>query len=338
MSRSSIVRQIEEALDAIYVFGELRSLGKKDGTAKGKIYSSSSLRTHKQRCCTSFKGLPCDQQVRLLRDWTVAHTTVMVAQWHAQGLHDVTIKNRLSSLRKHVYGMRKLGWTSAQPEELVPDALYQDLQASPPRGSYSTEQADALLAALEKWPKATPDMVCMMRLIRVSGLRHTEAAGLREADIDRQRGTIYVRRSTAKGGRERSINFSPDDPDDSSDSADPSERSIHFPDDSVGHDALLEAINTIPPGRNFIWADGLRMARRLRDIIHTLCEQMGIVCLGLHGLRATCAEEYLRRHLEMGLEEDEIRDRLTRLLGHGRRSVTYQYVPRLTPRKRRRRR
>ena len=142
-------------------------------------------------------------------------------------------------------------------------------------------------------------------------------AGLRERDLDRDAGTVWVSGANAKGGRARRVDLA---------------------DDQTGGALLLAAIEAIPPGRNWLWTDGDRLAREVEEAIRAICDEEGIAPKGQHGLRATFAEDYLRRRIEGGLAEDQGRDALALLLGHNRRSVTYRYVPRLTPRPPRRRR
>lgn len=81
-----------------------------------------------------------------------------------------------------------------------------------------------------------------------------------------------------------------------------------------------------------MWTDGDRLAHEVEEAIRAICAAEGIVPKGQHALRATFAEDYLRRQIGGGLDEDQARDALARLLGQNRRSVTYRYVPRHTPR------
>lgn len=237
--------------------------------------------------------------------------------WQADELAHVTIKNRLSSLRKLAIALNTLGWNATPLEGLVPDELYQGLRRSAPRGSSSSADADQIIALLATHPRGGTDAQRFARLLRCAGLQREEAAGLREQDLDRTAGAVWVSGANAKGGRARRVDLA---------------------DDQHGREQFLAALNAIPVGRNWLWTDGDRLARDVEEAIRAICEAEGIVAKGQHGLHATFAEDFLRRQLAAGVVEDGARDALAQLLGHNRRSVTYQYVPRLTPRPARRKR
>lgn len=195
--------QIVRALRSIHRQGESRHAAKADGTADALVFSSSSLRTHIQRAVTSFRALPPGERPRELRDWRADYTRRMVAAWRRQGIAGVTVKNRLSSLRKLASAVNALGWNPASPADLVPDALYVGLRPSPPRGGYREEDAARIIALLATHPRGGVEARRFAELIWHSGLRRAEAAGLRERDLDRDAGTVWVSGANAKGGRAR---------------------------------------------------------------------------------------------------------------------------------------
>lgn len=304
--RPSLVKQVNTALHHIARIGESRHLAKQQGIAERYIYSWESMRVHKQRCITALRNLPAESRPKLLRDLTAAHIGAIAGDMRARGLSNIYIKNTLGSFRKLTYALGDLGWNATPPDQLVPDALYDGLRRSAPRGSYSATQVEQLVAHLARDSKDGPAFERMLRLICASGLRHNEVARLREGDLDRDNGTISVRGSIAKGGRPRVVGPSLD---------------------AAGQAALHAAILAIPTGHNHLWTDGRRLARRLQDAVRDACNELGIVCKGLHGLRATFAEEYIERRMAAGVSERDARRELMEPMGHSRPGFTHAYVP-----------
>lgn len=311
--RPSLVRQVVQVFEHIDHIGESRHKAKIEGTARAQIHSYASARTHRQRVITGLRrindALPPERRLRLLRDLRPEHVELLKGLMIADGLADSTIRNELSSWRKLGHALNAAGWSSIQPDELVPARLYKGLGQSRPRGGYSRDQAEAIISHIERTHPLGAELGRMARLIAATGLRHDEAARLREADLDRIAGDVLVRGSNAKGGRQRLVKLNPEGP---------------------CRTAAREAINNIPKGRNWLWNDGPGLSRQLQDAIRDACDHLGIQRKGLHGLRATFAEGYVRERIAGGLDENAARDELTLLLGHGRRSVTYRYAQRMS--------
>jgi integrase len=202
--------------------------------------------------------------------------------------------------------MRELGWITMQPDELVPAALNAGLIASAPRGSYSEEQILQLRLYVAA-QRQSSELLRLFDLILASGLRHDEAARLWESDLTRQDGFVRVRGTNAKGGRERTIGP---------------------PLDREGLTALRAAIDAIPPGRHELWPGGPALARRLEETIRAGCKELGYICKGIHGLRATFASRFIDRQLAEGIPERIARLRVSHMLGHNRIDVTYRYAAR----------
>src|SRR4029453_1717019 len=101
-------------------------------------------------------------------------------------------------------GIRALGWTAMQPDDLVPAALSAGLLASPPRGSYSEEQIVQLRLYVVA-QRQSSELLRLFDLILASGLRHDEAARLWESDLTRQDGFVRVRGTNAKGGPDPTV-------------------------------------------------------------------------------------------------------------------------------------
>ena len=309
----SLVRQVTRAFETINHIGESRHAAKKNGTARAQIHSYESARTHRQRCITGLRrineALPPKQRLRLLRDLRPEHIELLKAQMVADGLADSTIRNELSSWRKLGYALNAAGWNGIPPEELVPARLYTGLGQSAPRGGYSRDQAAALIEHIERTHPKGGELALMARLVQASGLRHDEIAHLREADVDRIAGDISVRKSNAKGGRPRLVHLDPE---------------------GAVRNTLRAAIDAVPPGGNWLWLNGPSLGRQLQDAMRDACDTLEIQRRGIHGLRGLFSETYLRERVATGLDENAARDELTKLLGHGRRSVTRRYCGKLS--------
>lgn len=308
-TRPSLVNQIDQALQAIFRPGESRHAAKQDGTDGETIYSYGTLRTYRQRCNTLFNALPADQRPRWLRDVTTEHIRMAITELEQRGTTDAHIKTGLTAMRKLCHGMQRLGWSTMPPEELVPDSLYETRSRSLPRGGYSPDQADRLIAHLEQHRTYGADFAQALRLLRASGLRHMELALLQEPDLDRERPAIHVQRNSAKGGKSRIVALPPAD--------------------TQGNANLQAALAGIPANRHWLWRGGQRFTARLQQELRSACDELDIPRLGLHGFRNLFAEEYLMRALQRGLDEPEARHEVSRLLGHNRIDVTYNYVPKL---------
>ena len=304
-----LTRQIVQVLKSCARYGASRHAAKRAGTAATGIYSTSSMQTHITRCCTLFRSLPPAARPRMLSAWTPEHTRQMIQAAEARGLAPTTLRNYVSSLRKLAVAVHRKRWTALAPEVLVPHALQVPYRARRVRGGYSPEVAAAVLARLAA---TEPDvaLVQLARLIAASGLRAQEASLVREQDLDRTQGRITVCATHAKGGRVRVVDLR------------------HDP---AGQATLQAALADLPPGGHYVWPQGRAVAQRLRLRLRQICAELGVAGKGMHGLRATFAEGYLRRQLAAGQGEEAARDRLALLLGHTRRQVTYCYVPRLTP-------
>ncbi len=225
------------------------------------------------------------------------------------GRAGATIKSHLSAYRKMQQGIVDRGWSKLRPEELVPDRLYDGLVRRDPRGPYSARVADRIIEHLSHDPRWGTEFAQMCRLARAAGLRRAELVGLRKEDIDRTTGTITVRKTSAKGGKERIV------------ALDPADR------------AALEAVlDTIPADCPYVWFNGRTIAENLERNIRAFCQAEGITCRGIHGFRATFADEWLNRHLGdepvSRRQEQAARRELSALMGHVRTQITYSYTPR----------
>ena len=273
------------------------------------IYSINSRRSVQKRCLAMLRSLPHELKVRRLADLTPAHIAWAVDNMKTNGRAGATIKSHLSAYRKLQQGIIDRGWSKLRPEALVPDHLYDGLVRRDPRGPYSARVADRIIEHLRHHPRWGTEFVQMCRLARAAGLRRAELVGLRQEDIDRAAGTITVRKTSAKGGKERVVALDP-----------------------AGRAALEAVLDTIPADNPYIWFNGRVIAENLERNIRAFCQAQGITCRGIHGFRATFADEWLNRHLGDGLvsrrQEQAARRELSALMGHVRTQITYSYTPR----------
>ncbi len=286
-----------------------RHEAKRQGIAHRGIYSINSRTSVQKRCLAMLRSLPPDLKVRRLADLTPAHIAWAVDHMKTSGRAGATIKSHLSAYRKLQRGIVERGWSKRAPEELVPDRLYDGLVRRDPRGPYSGTVAERIIEHVSHHPRWGTEFAQMCRLARAAGLRRAELVGLRQQDIDRATGTITVRKTSAKGGKERIVEL-----------------------DLAGRAALKAVLETIPADGPYIWFNGRTIAENLERNIRSFCQQEGIICRGMHGFRATFADEWLNRHLGDGpvihKQEQAMRRELSSLMGHVRTQITYSYTPR----------
>jgi integrase len=172
-----------------------------------------------------------------------------------------------------------------------------------PERAYTPDQARQIEAdirqnARDKQPAE------VVKLQRITGLRCEEAARLRAQDIDPERRTIRVEKGT-KGGRPRTVQL------------------------DLGHGdylTLLKERARRHGGHVFQGRGGL--GKRTENAVTRACRRLGLQDYGTHGFRKTFAQGRYREYCTAGMSDREARQKLADDLGHGRRDVTYSYVPR----------
>jgi len=302
--RPSLKNQVDRLLRSLFQEGASRHEAKLDGTAQQRIFSYGTLDTYRDRCLILFNALG-DDKPRMLRDVTPQLVERGLSILRERGASDAHLKTTLAALRKLGEGMYRRQWNPHRPDELVPEHLYTGLTRSAARGGYSPEHLVQIRAALALRSRGD-ELVRMFDLLRTSGLRHAEVIRLRESDLDREHVVITVRGTNAKGGKQRIVGPG----------LDPDTRA-----------ELRQALDGISIGRHWLWTDGPALGRRLQDAMRQVCVDLDIHPKGVHGLRASFAEQFLLRRMEAGLAERDARLELSRQLGHNRVDVTYRYVP-----------
>ena len=297
----SLLKQVNDALDRVTRIGQSRHQAKADGTAARLIFSHSTRTTYADRCITAVRWV-VEQRPDLtqLRDLTAADVRAYIRHCEEQELSGGHIRGALAALRKLEHGMRALRWWTAR-HPLVPADLGTTIPRSTARMGFSWPDAHRIIAGLDHAPEAQ----LATRLALSAGLRISEIARLREQDLDRTHGTITVR--SGKGGLTRVITH------------------LHDP----------RVLADLPTGRNWLFDNPGNLVRRVQKHIALVRDTLAIdggTGRNAHSFRAAYAERFLRQAIEHdGISEDRARSALSVQMGHTRRSVTYRYCPRLTP-------
>ena len=101
-NKESIIRQVDTRLTAALAIGESRYQGKRDGTAKGKIYSWGTINTYRSQCCRFVRWARSERGCRTLEE---ARATVeeYLEREISRGLSPYTIRTAAAALAK-LYG------------------------------------------------------------------------------------------------------------------------------------------------------------------------------------------------------------------------------------------
>ena len=88
-----------------------------------------------------------------------------------------------------------------------------------------------------------------------------------------------------------------------------------------------EVLADLPRGSKFVFPPTASFRRTAQRRVQQACEELGLVCKGTHGFRATFAARVLEDYLSRGVSEKEARKAVSIALGHNRTAVTLRYVP-----------
>ena len=101
-NKESIIRQVDNRLTAALAIGESRYQGKRDGTAKGKIYSWGTINTYRAQCCRFARWARSERGCRTLEDARPVAGDYLEREI-ARGLSPYTIRTEAAALAK-LYG------------------------------------------------------------------------------------------------------------------------------------------------------------------------------------------------------------------------------------------
>jgi integrase len=155
-----------------------------------------------------------------------------------------------------------------------------------------------------------PQTAQMANLQRITGLRVSEAATVREQDIDLDANRIHVDgKGGAKGGRDRVVDVSDEHADFLAE---------------LKEQAASHADGYVFQGRG---KHGQGLGDRTREAVRQACHRIGVAYYGTHGFRKGWAQEKFRTLLAKGLDRREAGWQVSQALGHGRLDVLRHYLP-----------
>jgi len=209
-----------------------------------------------------------------------------------------------SSLRKLDVACRHTGVFAQDAPDLLPYAAAPGapgFHSKPRPDAYSEADADRIIAWVSQ---SDSEVGFLLQLMRVAGLRVSEAAYLRGIDVDPVALTVTLRGPVnhTKGGRPRQIFVAPE------------------------HHPFLVKLKELSEHQvdGHIFLDRGYLPTRARNWVRRACDDLGIGPLGTHGLRKTFATlEYCRR-IANGAGEKAALNTVAQQLGHNRTIVVRQ--------------
>ena len=211
-----------------------------------------------------------------------------------------------ASLRKLDVACRKTGSFSLDAPPLLP---YKDqdgpggFHSKPKPIPYTEEQAKVIITLIAP---QDPIVARLLTLMRVSGLRITEASYLRAQDIDLVNGTISLNQegniNRTKGGKPRKFPYLP--------------WAQEF------MTTLKNSPDIQPTSHLFAARQGL--PDRTRKLVRNACWELGIRPLATHGYRKTFSVEAYHQARSQGADDRQALLETSHKLGHNRIDVTRQ--------------
>jgi len=307
MSTASISHQIARCLDQLFLTKEeidrrkealgvtslkraLRPGG--DPTRPIQVmFSVETYRTYFTAARACFRLAQKMTGKRLLKDLLQKEILLEVYEEHYSNCAPGTISKLQCAIKKVYAGAVLLGWVKgACPiENEFRDRMEQHFR--PPRYGYTPRDA---LRIIDYLVERRSRFALPAKLSLYCGLRENEDAGLRGEHIDRERQLLCI---TGKNGRYREV--------------------------PIPARLLPELTRTtgylFTPSRS--WRSAFRQASS------NASKALKIEDSGVHRLRATYAQLVYTACRNSGWEDGAARDEVARLLGHGRREVSFHYVP-----------
>ena len=247
-------------------------------------------------------------QARQLPDITPDMAAAFIQDLADRKLSASYLTRNRCSLRKLDRACRLLHIVPRDRRKLLPldsRALRHAGQPHPTPQAYSPADAERLIGAVREKNAVIADLLDLMR---VSGLRVSEAVYLRGEDILPEACCLVLESNAnhTKGGRPRRVSLPPE--------ARP----------------LLERLRAQGLSRadGHVFADRRQLRIRAVNMVHRTCPKLNIACLGTHGFRKSfAAAEYLRATCA-GATDREALLNVSHQLGHNRIQVAaYSYVP-----------
>jgi integrase len=285
--------QVKNALNTVFTPGRSRHDDKARGLADGRVYSFGTMRKYVEDGTRFARWVRSEYGVRDIRHITPAMARAYIDHLAAKersGGYLGRVQSAIGKLSVALHGERwDLG--AGWHSDRRPERAYTPDQAR-------QIEADIRQNARDKQPA---DVV---KLQRIAGLRCEEAVRLRAQDIDSERCTIRADKGT-KGGRPRTVRLDP------------------------RHGDYLASLKERAErhGGHVFQARG-SLGKRTENAVTRACRRLGLQDCGTHGFRKTFAQGRYREYCAAGMSDQEARQKLAEDLSHGRRDVTYSYVPR----------
>jgi len=300
----NLSHQMLRALQAIFKPGYSRHLDRLHGTTdtiRGIQTMRSMVADAKQFARFVRARWP---EVRELRELRPEMASVMIEELVQRDDSGGRIGRMAASLRKLDVACRHIGAVEREAPALLPHAprgLGHVFHSDPCPVGYTNEDARRIV----EYVKSRDEQVGRVsELMRIAGLRVSEAAHLRGEDIEAEKGLLHLRGAVnhSKGGRPREIRL------------------------VAGHEEFLASLVSTarehPDGH--IFASRRSLPERARAWVRKACEELGIRPLGTHGLRKTFASEEHRRLRAEGVDERHALCVVAKQLGHNRLLVVRQ--------------
>jgi integrase len=209
-----------------------------------------------------------------------------------------------ASLRKLDAACRRAAVFPKDAPELLPyagDGGTTSFHSKPRPVAYSEADADRIIAHVSQTDGVTGGL---LQLMRVGGLRVSEAAYLRGIDVDPVALTLTLHGSVnhTKGGRPRQVTVAPE------------------------FEAFLLKLQELSAQQvdGHVFSARRSLPTRARRSVRKACAELGIRPLGTHGLRKTFATLEYQQEVAGGAGEKAALSTVAKQLGHNRSSVVRQ--------------
>ena len=300
----NLSHQMLRALQAIFKPGYSRHLDRLQGrtdTIRGIQTMRSMVADAKQFARFVRARWPA---VRELRELRPEMASAMIEELVQRDDSGGRIGRMAASLRKLDAACRHIGVIEREAPALLPLAprgLGSSFHSDPQPEGYSNEDAGRIV---ENVTSRDEQVGRVLELMRIAGLRVSEAAHLRGEDIEAEKGFLHLTGAVnhSKGGRPREIHL------------------------VAGHKAFLACLVSTAQGHpdGHVFVSRRSLPERARAWVRKACADLGIRPLGTHGLRKTFASEENRRLRAEGMEERQALRVVAKQLGHNRLLVVRQ--------------
>ncbi|HBX22687.1 MAG TPA: site-specific integrase [Desulfotomaculum sp.] len=294
MTHSSLWSQLRVAMFSLCQFGESRYLHKIIGDAFKLIFYYPTYKKYVNNCWSIIQPIQDKYGINMLikiRPWMVREEFERRVR---EGQSPWTLWAFRSALIKLEYG---IFFMYGYRVRLVPRDMIlppRRVTQRKDRFAYTAKETAAMLQAAYQ---LCASAAVVLELIAYTGLRLHEALNLRALDI--QKDTLIVFKG--KGGKRREV---------------------PIPVEAMD---LIEEIIYEKTDMDLLFP-GLTQ-QKVRGCMEKACEIAGIKVHKPHNLRHHYAVKQYKQARDVGMDDKEARLKVSRNLGHNRRSVTYAYVP-----------